>query len=303
MRTVQAIEQNEQSREERLPDFDPAFPYIATRVELAFGHYSAVPWHWHRAVELFYMEKGCLEYTTPGGKWVFPAGSGGFVNANVLHCTRLLHDNSGVQLLHLLEPSLLAGEAGSRIEKRYILPLCTSGVEVIPLRPEEPGHPALLEKLRAGFSLDETSWGYEPRIREVLMELWLALLPMAQTAPEQTRAGHDETIKALMIFVQEHFHEAISVDRLAQQAHISRRGCFRLFREELHMSPLEYIRGVRLQQAHRMLVNTNLSLTEIASRCGFSSGSYFGKAFREDYGCAPMTYRGLWHDRDKSGHK
>lgn len=303
MKIISTIEQDAQSREERLPDFDPAFPYIATRVELGIGRYSAAPWHWHRAVELFYMEAGCLEYTTPGGRWVFPAGSGGFINANVLHCSRLLDCGSGVQLLHLFEPSLLAGEPGSRIGQRYILPLCTSGVEVIRLRPEEPEHLALLEKLRAGFALDETQWGYEPRLRSLLMEVWLALLPLAQATSGQTKAGYDEKIKSLMIYIQDHFQEAISVDQLARQVHISRRGCFRLFQEALHMSPLDYIRGVRLRYAHRMLVNTDLPVTEIASRCGFSSGSYFGKCFREDYGCSPLAYRMSWHDRDSSGHK
>ena len=51
---------------------------------------KSVPWHWHKAVELFYMESGALEYHTPKGKLVFPAGSGGFVNSNVLHRTRAL---------------------------------------------------------------------------------------------------------------------------------------------------------------------------------------------------------------------
>ena len=90
MKLIRGIEFCAGSREERLPDFAPDFPYIASRVEMDFYPERFVPWHWHSAVELFYMESGSLEYSTPQGKAVFPQGSGGFVNTNVLHMTRPL---------------------------------------------------------------------------------------------------------------------------------------------------------------------------------------------------------------------
>ena len=81
------------------------------------GHY--VPWHWHKTVELFYMESGSIEYDTPGGKLLFPAGSGGIVNSNVLHMTKAISQKEkNIQLLHIFDVSLLAGEQGSRIEQK-----------------------------------------------------------------------------------------------------------------------------------------------------------------------------------------
>ena len=80
MQKIRQIEFEAGSREERLPGFAPDFPYIATRAELDRYAERFVPWHWHRAVELFYMESGSLEYETPAGRMVFPKGSGGFVN-------------------------------------------------------------------------------------------------------------------------------------------------------------------------------------------------------------------------------
>ena len=77
MKLIRGIEFCAGSREERLPDFAPDFPYIASRAEMDFYPERFVPWHWHSAVELFYMESGSLEYSTPQGKAVFPQGSGG----------------------------------------------------------------------------------------------------------------------------------------------------------------------------------------------------------------------------------
>ena len=66
MKLIRGIEFCAGSREERLPDFAPDFPYIASRVEMDFYPERFVPWHWHSAVELFYMESGSLEYSPPG---------------------------------------------------------------------------------------------------------------------------------------------------------------------------------------------------------------------------------------------
>lgn len=77
MKQIQRIIFKEGSNEELLPDFAPEFPYIASYVEIDRYVGRQAPWHWHREVELFYIQQGILEYHTPKGKTVFPAGSGG----------------------------------------------------------------------------------------------------------------------------------------------------------------------------------------------------------------------------------
>ena len=86
---VHHIEYRNESKEELLPDFSPDFPYISSCAELDQCLEGFIPWHWHKEVELFYMESGSLEYYTPGGVLVFPAGSGGLINSNVLHMTKI----------------------------------------------------------------------------------------------------------------------------------------------------------------------------------------------------------------------
>ena len=89
------------TKEELLPGFEKDFPYIASRAELDRYIECYVPWHWHRTVELFYVESGSVEYDTPKGKILFPAGSGGMVNSNVLHMTKAISKyEKNVQLLH-----------------------------------------------------------------------------------------------------------------------------------------------------------------------------------------------------------
>lgn len=305
MKYLQSIEVKEQNKEEILPSFTQEFPYIATCAELNKYIALQTPWHWHKTVELFYMQSGILEYTTPKGKWVFSAGSGGFVNPNVLHTSRVIpSSDSAVQLLHLFDTVLLSGEHGSRIEAKYILPLtATSGIEMIPLYPANPTHAEILEDIKNALTLSEQAWGYEFRLREALTQIWLKLFSLAcpNRAPCECQDS-DDTIKLLMVYIHENFCQPISVEQLAKVAHISKRACFRLFRQTLHMSPVEYIRNARLQQACRMLATDKESVTQIAYRCGLGTSSYFGKVFREKFGCSPLEYRRRWHNRNNNRH-
>ena len=68
MQVIHNLEFRTGSKEEKLPGFGPEFPYIASRAELDHYRDFCVPWHWHKAVELFYMESGELRYHTPGGR-------------------------------------------------------------------------------------------------------------------------------------------------------------------------------------------------------------------------------------------
>ena len=307
MKYLQSIEVNACNKEEILPGFALDFPYIATCAELDKYIEPVVPWHWHRTVELFYMQSGTLEYTTPKGTLAFSTGSGGFVNSNILHTSRVIPScERTIQLLHLFDPLLLSGEHGNRMEIKYILPLTTApGVEIIPLSPDDPAQAELLEDIKHAFTLSEQDFGYEFQLREALSNIWLKLL--TQMPPSSGQAGvnndSDDKIKTLIVYVQEHFEESISVEQLAQIVHISKRACFRLFQETLHMTPVEYIRSCRLQKACQMLVRSDSSITQIASSCGLGSSSYFGKAFREKFGCSPLAYRKLWHDSDKNRKK
>ena len=302
MKLLKAIDIQSENKEEILPGFSADFPYIASRAELDRYLTLGAPWHWHRTIELFYVESGCLEYTTPHGKWVFPAGSGGLVSANVLHTSSVTPaQKPNVQLLHQFDPSFLAGSHGSRMEARYFLPMTSApSLEMIALYPQTEAHKAILKEIRQAFDISDQEWGYEFKLREMLTSIWLKLFELARPAMEEKQVGgkSDELMKALMVYVHENYQHSISVEQLADSAHISKRVCFRIFQDNLHMTPVEYIREYRLQKACQMLADTNVPITQIAYSCGLGSSSYFGKTFRERFNCTPAQYRKNWHDRD-----
>ncbi|MCI8773977.1 MAG: helix-turn-helix transcriptional regulator [Lachnospiraceae bacterium] len=302
MKNIHSIEFYTGSKEELLPDFEFDFPYIASRAELDKYIGRHVPWHWHKTVELFYMESGCLEYNTPGGKILFPAGSGGMVNSNVLHMTKAMSQiEKNIQLLHIFDVSLLAGEQGSRIEQKYITPIVTAPqIELIPLFPDNAAEEKILKRILEAFHLPDDGLGYEIKLRNALSEIWLMLFELFY--PIQKKKGKhyrsNDKIKLMMIYIHEHYPEKISIPELAAAAYLSERECFRVFRNCLHMTPVEYIKAYRLQTACQMLARGQEPVTTISHACGLGSSSYFGKVFREYAHCTPSEYRKKWQNRD-----
>lgn len=300
MRNIQNIEFHTGNREELLPNYSDDFPYTASRVALDKYAGRSVPWHWHKAIEIFYIESGILECYTPNGKMSFPTGSGCMINSNVLHMTKALsRTDKNIPLVHLFDSSLLAGKHGSRIEQKYITPIVAAPqIEMIPLFPENPAHKETLNLIFEAFQIPDHKLGYEIKLQEALLEIWLMFfeqsIPMLDK--NSTYNKNNDQIKLMMIYVHEHYSEKISISQLAAAAYLSERECFRVFHDYLHTTPVEYIKSYRLQAACQMLAEGQESVTAISQTCGLGSSSYFGKIFRKYAHCTPLEYRRKWQD-------
>lgn len=287
MRELHHILLKQNSREEFLPEFSSDFPYAALKVHL--NQYNAL-WHWHNAVQFFYVEEGTLEYRTQNHRIIFPQGSGGFINTGVLHISKPLPNTTAVEFLHILSPSFLSGYAGSLIEKKYIVPITSSSIEILPFSSDYPIGQEIVNNLKDSFLLSNQDFGYEIKLRELLSEIWLKMhgLPHSGQIKENT---NDDKIKQILIYIHDHFDEKLQISDLASAAYVSDRECYRLFHRFLHTTPRDYLQDYRLQRAKQLLAESSENITDIALSCGFGSSSAFARSFHEQNQCTPMEYR------------
>lgn len=92
-------------------------------------------------------------------------------------------------------------------------------------------------------------------------------------------------------YISDHFQEPISLDALAEQFYISKYYLSRSFREVTGFGISEYINILRVQRAQNLLQTTALSISEIASRTGFESITYFERVFKRYQRITPAQYR------------
>ena len=108
-----------------------------------------------------------------------------------------------------------------------------------------------------------------------------------------TRIGvRHPKLSTVMHRMEENIEEPISPALLAQEVGMSTRQLERLFRRYLNRSPKRYYMELRLKKARNLLMQTEMSVINIALACGFSSPSHFSKCYRAFYQTTPYRERG-----------
>jgi AraC-like DNA-binding protein len=98
-------------------------------------------------------------------------------------------------------------------------------------------------------------------------------------------------INKIVKFINIEYASEISIELLSQKAKLSKNHFIKRFNDEMNITPMEYIKSIRLQNAKKMLRSNELNITQVAQLCGFNSSSYFTKSFREVFGETPKEFR------------
>jgi AraC family transcriptional regulator, glycine betaine-responsive activator len=110
--------------------------------------------------------------------------------------------------------------------------------------------------------------------------------------PARIGARHPKLV-GIIEQMENNLEEPLSPSLLARQAGLSTRQLERLFRRYLDRSPKRYYLELRLNKSRSLLLQTDMSVINVALACGFSSPSHFSKCYRAFYGRTPYRERGI----------
>ncbi len=115
-----------------------------------------------------------------------------------------------------------------------------------------------------------------------------------------SRRSYSPLVQECLDFIDFHYAEDLSLERLANRCTVSNSYLSTLFKKEMQMTLTDYINSTRIRQALILLNSSNLSIQEIAIRCGFSDSNYFARTFKKIQGQSPKGYRESIRRTDKS---
>lgn len=92
-------------------------------------------------------------------------------------------------------------------------------------------------------------------------------------------------------FLNQNFSKVIMLDEIAARFDCSKSTVMNVFRKKYGITIIAYLNQVRLEQAGKLVCDTDLSFKEIAGECGFYDQNYFSKQFTIKYGCSPTEFR------------
>lgn len=256
-----------------------------------------VPWHWHTEFEFGYVLEGEILYKTNRYEYILKKGDGIFINSGVPHFLHVItpYKDSKVQT-QFFDSSFLVGNSDSFLDSKYVVPVIEQKqLDCIPFYYEKEEDRSTLKQIAdaARMGLEKKAF-YELRLRNLFADIWEIIYSQAasQTLSQTSQnALEDERIKQLLLFVQKHYAEKLTVRQISDCIPISERECYRIFQSNLGISPVEFLLSIRLKRALELLINTKKSIVEIALETGFGNSSYFGKHFKHCYHMSPGEYR------------
>ncbi|HKK36409.1 MAG TPA: GlxA family transcriptional regulator [Paracoccaceae bacterium] len=112
------------------------------------------------------------------------------------------------------------------------------------------------------------------------------------SVPARIGVRHPKLSRVISM-MHENIEEPVSAAQLAADVGMSTRQLERLFRRYLDRSPKRYYLELRLEKARRLLLQTDMSVINVALACGFTSPSHFSKCYRAHYRRTPYRERGV----------
>jgi AraC-like DNA-binding protein len=100
-----------------------------------------------------------------------------------------------------------------------------------------------------------------------------------------------QRLTAAKVFIDNHYHEALDLERISRQALLSKFHFHRLFTRVYRKTPHQYITRIRLEAAKVLLAREGISITEVCNEVGFESLGSFSTLFSRQSGNSPQYYR------------
>lgn len=256
-----------------------------------------IRWHWHNEIEFAVVLQGEVEFFTGEQSICLQEGEGLFINSGIIHMAKAKGAQNAIMFTVVVNALFISDGEQSIINKKYVVPLLKcSELSFIMLNVDNNWKSKCIELLKKIYLIShEEEFAFELHIRNYICEIWLLLVTNTQnTIRNEVHQGpskNQQRIKQMIMFIHHHYHEPMTLSDIATAAHISKSECYRCFLTSIGMKPFEYVIECRIENASRFLVETEMTITDVALACGFNSTSYFGMMFKKHTGTTPLKFR------------
>ncbi len=257
-----------------------------------------IRWHWHEEIELEYIVSGQVYVTCEEENILASQGDLVFINQNVRHFITPVQSDDCLLYSIVVHPTFILGFGQLDLEKKYIAPILhDSALKHIHITGVNPDYENYLSGIKEILSLNDLREdGYELLTKSVLLRIWYQLYKMtaflASGPVPKTAVQDEQRVKQAILYIQEHFMEAVTLEDIAGSIMVSKSECCRCFKRTLNTTPFEYLMKYRIMEStKRMHRKPQESISEIAGFAGFNNTSYYNKIFRKYMNCTPTEYR------------
>lgn len=261
------------------------------------GHPSdwAVEEHWHPWFEFNFVDSGACYTTLAGKEFYIEAGQSYLIPPGMIHSHRHANytgDNGFClrwQIAELEAVDLDGGHMRTRDKASDIIDVLSQ-----PRPYAFDGNTELL------LSFVKDSMGLASLQTAMIHWLW-QLYESWKTdlvEPVEHRGKYDPLVEQVMIYMQNYYNKPLKVQNIADSLHVSYRNLARTFKEKTGLTLIEKLNDIRINEAKKLLMETDKTLGEIAGDTGFANEYYFSTIFRRYAMNSPTEFRENLKNKD-----
>jgi AraC-like DNA-binding protein len=236
------------------------------------------PPHWHEELELLYQLNGETDIHIEGEKYHLLKKHVLVVNSSKVHSTYCKDSTEMFVCVHI-SPKNMRKYIPEKISDDcfpHYLEICK-----------------LMEKLTRIYI--EDAFAFSMEAEGIILQILALLLRYFATNTVPVEKSKDilikERIHDVILYVDEHYFEQISLSEIAAQVGLEKNYFCRFFKTHMGMSFHQYLNEIRLSHIYQDIISTQDSIKEIAERNGMTNQKLFNHTFKELYGCKPSEVR------------
>ncbi len=267
------------------------FPYQFYDEDIHAFQTGIIAWHWHREFEWKRIRQGSAVCRIGNDIIKLSQGDILFINSKCIH--RFEAEQSCLASNFFFLPEVINPEQS--LYEKYMVPLLEGEIAYL-LFSEKKCSADIADcyrKIEQCFRQKKTGWDLQ--LLSLTSQLVMYLQTYLTEAVTMEKAGISKTanrrLRKMMSYINDYYPEKISLEDIALSANVSKTEAVRCFREMLGTTPVAYLNYRRMHAVQLLLLESSLTMNEIAMRTGFTTDSYLNRIFKKTFGMSPMRYR------------
>ncbi len=258
-----------------------------------------IPHHWHYYIEVLYMTNGEADVYLEDGMHHIVTGDMVIISSREIHAINAKKECDTKYIVIKFDLEVLYTTHKSVFESKYVLPFIRESHSHQRVFKKEEIEMTQLGEWIATIHQEavEKSHGFELAVRTGIGSVFLWILRdwekkgIKLELESQPNEGDIKVLQKVVNYLDKNFAQEISVTEMAKLSSMSYSYFSRFFKKNMHKTFVEYLNFVRVTEAEKLLMTTDLNVTEIGLSTGFANSSYFIKQFKKIKMISPKQYR------------
>lgn len=143
-----------------------------------------------------------------------------------------------------------------------------------------------------------TKVGTLDNVNDIYELMKSSLIAFTRAVAVTRLTAHSKPVRLVMEYIENHYNEKITLEMLAEKVNLSSSYLSSIIKKETGISLAENINKIRIEESKKILLKSNVNITELASMVGYNYSNHFARLFKQFTGMTPLKFKNSIHEEE-----